>query len=413
MKVMIMAHGHPSLHKGGGEVAAYSLHRMLREHEHESVFVGWGGQPHTSSGGILAEVAEGDYLLFTQSEYFHFSSTSRNLIKGLEVLLQRHQPDVVHLHHYVHLGIEVAALIKRLAPQTRVVMTLHEYLAICANNGQLFTKNKDVCEGYRPERCHQCFPETSAASFFMREIAIKSALGYVDQFISPSKFLAEQYINWGIPYSRISVIENPLCVRNDLETHRLAAPKRGQRWKIGYFGQINFYKGLDIIVDAVKICADRGAMLEIGIHGTFSSVSGESYVDKLKYHINDLGDAAVYHGAYRQSEVQWLMQQYHWIVMGSRWYENSPVVIQEAISAGVPLIVPDHGGMKEKVGSAGLVYPPGSPHGLVQLLSRMGNDIYRQSLSAVDAVRAQQVGLNEQSFCTVLYVYDGKTLEAQ
>ena len=37
------------------------------------------------------------------------------------------------------------------------------------------------------------------------------------------------------------------------------------------------------------------------------------------------------------------------VVMASRWWENSPVVIQEAYAAERPLVVPGLGGMAEKV----------------------------------------------------------------
>ena len=75
----------------------------------------------------------------------------------------------------------------------------------------------------------------------------------------------------------------------------------------------------------------------------------EQYITKLKENINKLGNQAKYHGAYKQNDVQMLMQEYHFVIMGSRWYENSPVVIQEAISSNTSLIVPNHGGMKEKI----------------------------------------------------------------
>jgi len=40
MKVLVVAHGHPSIHKGGGEVAAYSLYQMLKDIGHQAVFLG-------------------------------------------------------------------------------------------------------------------------------------------------------------------------------------------------------------------------------------------------------------------------------------------------------------------------------------------------------------------------------------
>jgi glycosyltransferase involved in cell wall biosynthesis len=246
MNVLMVAHGHPSLHKGGGEVAAYSMFQMLRAAGHHAVFLGWSGHAESPTRGALQQIGEDDYLLYTRSEYFHFSSQSANLRNALETILATEEFDAVHLHHYIHVGIEAATLVKQLSPKTRVILTLHEYLAICANNGQLFTPKGTVCAGYAPDRCAVCFPDRNPAAFFMREIAVKSAFSFVDHFLSPSEFLRQQYIQWGIDPQRISAIENPLPLTPRSDGKGLAPPRRGAAWKIGFFGQINFYKGLDI-----------------------------------------------------------------------------------------------------------------------------------------------------------------------
>lgn len=405
MKVIIIAHGHPSMHKGGGEIAAYSMHRMLREHGHQSVYVGWGGAAQSPNGGALTMVGEDDYMLYTSSEYFHFSSTSNNLREALQALLDNYQPDAVHLHHYIHVGSEAAALIKQISPKTRIILTLHEYLAICANNGQLLNKSGNVCEGFKPERCNQCFPDTSAASFFMREIAIKSALGFVDFFISPSQFLADQYIKWGLPADRILALENPLILNNTDLTSRPKAPVAGQRWKLGFFGQINYYKGLDVILEGIRLATVQGVEVEIGIHGTLSAVTGDEYIIKLKELIASLGARAKYYGPYKQNDVQTLMHQYHWVIMGSRWYENSPVVIQEAVSANTPLIVPNHGGMKEKVSNIGLTYVPDSPASLMNCFMRINEKIYNEKLDLTHKKAVTQRNETAKSFSKIVELF--------
>ncbi|WP_374188336.1 glycosyltransferase [Asticcacaulis biprosthecium] len=45
-----------------------------------------------------------------------------------------------------------------------------------------------------------------------------------------------------------------------------------------------------------------------------------------------------------------LMRDCDWIVMPSVWWENAPVVLQEARLSGVPALVSNVGGMAEKVG---------------------------------------------------------------
>ncbi len=56
------------------------------------------------------------------------------------------------------------------------------------------------------------------------------------------------------------------------------------------------------------------------------------------------------------------------LVVPSLWYENSPVVIQEAFAAGVPVIASDVGALPEKVGSAGWLFPVGDANRLQELL---------------------------------------------
>ncbi|MCI0590636.1 MAG: glycosyltransferase, partial [Gammaproteobacteria bacterium] len=44
-----------------------------------------------------------------------------------------------------------------------------------------------------------------------------------------------------------------------------------------------------------------------------------------------------------------LMERIDWVVVPSIWWENSPLVIQEAMKFGRPVICADIGGMAEKV----------------------------------------------------------------
>ncbi|MGD2040368.1 MAG: glycosyltransferase, partial [Anaerolineae bacterium] len=64
------------------------------------------------------------------------------------------------------------------------------------------------------------------------------------------------------------------------------------------------------------------------------------------------------------------------MVVPSLWYENSPVVIQEARAAGLPVVVSGHGALAEKVqhGVNGLHFPPGDATALRRILARLAGD---------------------------------------
>jgi glycosyltransferase involved in cell wall biosynthesis len=64
------------------------------------------------------------------------------------------------------------------------------------------------------------------------------------------------------------------------------------------------------------------------------------------------------------------MAEVDWVVVPSRWWENSPLVIQEAFLHKRPVICSDIGGMAEKVadGVDGLHFRAGDPRSLAQVL---------------------------------------------
>jgi glycosyltransferase involved in cell wall biosynthesis len=67
------------------------------------------------------------------------------------------------------------------------------------------------------------------------------------------------------------------------------------------------------------------------------------------------------------------MQSVHAVLIPSIWWENSPVVIQEALRNHRPIICSDIGGMAEKVrdGIDGFHFPAGSVVGLATLVRRL------------------------------------------
>ena len=53
--------------------------------------------------------------------------------------------------------------------------------------------------------------------------------------------------------------------------------------------------------------------------------------------------------AYEPEELTSRMKEVDVVLMASRWYENAPMVIQEAFMNGVSVVAPGYGGMAEKI----------------------------------------------------------------
>ena len=377
MKVVVISHAHPTFSKGGAELAAYYLWEGINNHpDHEAWFIGRGQPELMHKFTTLAAMGERDYLLAGNASIEHLTATtSLDSHSDLSQLLASIQPDIVHFHHYVHVGVETIRLVKNICPQAKIFMTLHEYIAICQNNGQMIKTNGRLCYQYSPRECHLCFPQIPQENIFLRERYIKSFFKLVDQFISPSHFLRDRYIQWGLDPEVICVVENGLPESDKIPLRKLRDNE--VRGKFAYFGQINPYKGVDVILEAIaSLPKNVRKQVRLDIFGSGLESQTPEFQEKIHLLLKKCKDIVRLHGAYEPEEMPRLIAESDWVVMGSIWWENSPLVIQEAYKFGRPLIVPDIGGMAEKVkaGKGGLTYRARDSFALANLITAIVED---------------------------------------
>ncbi|MGH7818600.1 MAG: glycosyltransferase, partial [Candidatus Binatia bacterium] len=109
----------------------------------------------------------------------------------------------------------------------------------------------------------------------------------------------------------------------------------------------------------------------------FGSVFGSPISRSFWRRIHDRATANVFfHGAYDNDRVGEILADVDVVVVPSLWYENSPLTIQEAFIAGVPVITADVGGMAELVreGAGGLRFRIGDAEDLREKLRRVAEE---------------------------------------
>lgn len=376
MRILIISHSHPELSKGGAEIAAHALHRALGSHGGYSTwFLGCDRREKRSDIVITQPFGNDDYLYSAgEFDWFKFANRDARFPEAFIQLLSDLTPDIVHFHHYINVGVEAFMHVRRALPHAKIVVTLHEYLAICNHHGQMVTKpHRNLCYESGTKRCIECFPELDEADFFLRARYVRHFFRMVDQFISPSEFLAERYVKWGVERSRISVIEN--VVRGAASTQVQPVEANGPL-RVGFFGQMSFLKGVKILFEAAHQLekADR-LDISIEVFGDYRSQPPDFQKELLEC-LEQVGPNVRFHGPYDETRVDLLMQSVSAVVVPSVWWENSPLVIQEAFRNGRPVITSNIGGMAEKVrtGIDGFHFHVGSASDLVALLIRLADD---------------------------------------
>ena len=352
LRIATLAHGHPSLSSGGAEIAAQSLHRELQALPAVQTL-------HVSCAPATSPVAavEGELIIETAGlDPLRLTRRDPRAHRPLVDQVGRFAPDVVHFHHVLGFGADALLAVRRELPDAVIVVTLHEYIAICHRQGQMVRIDGALCEAASPAACSSCFPEIAPRSFLARAEALQALLSVADGFVAPSAFLARRYIEWGLPPEKFAVLEN---VTRSSEAALQPPVRTARRGRFAFFGQINPFKGIDLLLEAVALVPEadwEGSSLDI--HGSGLERQPLAFQERIATLVAATGGRATLHGAYVNDEIPALMADADWVVVPSIWWENSPVVIQEAFRSFRPVIAGDIGGMAEKVrdGVDGLLF---------------------------------------------------------
>jgi glycosyltransferase involved in cell wall biosynthesis len=141
-------------------------------------------------------------------------------------------------------------------------------------------------------------------------------------------------------------------------------------------GQLSERKGTLVLLEAIRLLPKRvRAQMQIEIHGS-ARYERADFLDDCAKLMRGLEDTVRMFGTYRPGEVSDIISRHGWVVTPSIWWENSPLVIQEAFACGRPVICSNIGGMAEKVqaGVSGLHFRVGSPGDLAAVMERAATE---------------------------------------
>ncbi|MBD9595463.1 glycosyltransferase family 4 protein [Ensifer sp. ENS05] len=406
-RILVAAHNHPALHPGGTEIFAHDLFRAYQRAGHEALFLGATNQTHRQvrpGTSFQAIGPEGDEVLLWSGHFDRFFMSQIDLygvVPDLTELLRDFRPDVVHIHHLLLLGAEFPHIVRRTLPECRIVMTLHDYYPLCHHDGLMVrTSGKELCHKSSPDRCHSCFKDIPLDRFVLREQHLKALLRTVDRFISPSQFLRQRFIDWGLNGDQIDVIANGLPPRD-------APSRKGQpendRPVFGYFGNLNPWKGTSVLLEAARQLIDEGLRFELRVHGG-APFQADSFKDEIARLFKKTAPSVQQRGAYRREDIGDLIAAVDCTIVPSIWWENAPLVIGEAQSQRKPVIASNIGGMAEMVqdGVNGITVSPNDPRALAAAMRRIAESPdLRRRLSA-NARKPNDIDTTARRYLTLI-----------
>jgi glycosyltransferase involved in cell wall biosynthesis len=383
-EILLISLGHPELVLGGSPAVCQELFdellardgiacSMLAAVDREA------GDVHQPRAGITGfDDRDGVYLLHqTDHDPWLYRNNEPLLIESFVSLLHALRPNVVHFHHFVSIGLDLISTVRRTLPSCRILLTFHEFAAICAADGHMVRlTDRSLCDHASPLRCHQCLPERSPDDFLIRRMWVEHHLRQVDHFTTPSRFMIDHYERWGIARERITQVGNG-------QRSRVARPlpptPDGPRDRFGYFGLLHDDKGVWVLLRAVNLLRGAGfRSFHVDINGggiQHASPSVRQEIEAFQRAEEALPPAerlVSFNGAYNLDQIQSRMARVDWTIVPSVWWEIFGLVISEAWMFGRPVICSNVGGMAERVTNEvdGLHFEMGDPAALAATIRR-------------------------------------------
>jgi glycosyltransferase involved in cell wall biosynthesis len=384
LKVLLISLFHPELVRGGAQQICFELFEGLKETP--------GVKPtllasidsslpalYKSGARISGFDGRENEFLFLSKEYDYWwhRTSSPLLLESYSEFLRLIDPDVVHIHHFLTLGVELITLTRKVLPNARIVFTFHEFMTICAADGHMVRRHdKSLCTHASPVRCHQCFPELPPEQFFVRERWMKKHMEAVDVFTTPSRFMIKHYTDWGIDPKRIFQVGNVQRNRGDSS---IATESRTRRNRFGFFGQMVDMKGIHVLLRAVEYLRDSGFTdFTVEINGDNIRYASEERRKEIQDFLAREAEKpasdqnVVMNGSYQVDQLAGRMARIDWCIVPSVWWEIFCLVISESWMFGRPVIVSNVGGPKERVTHEvdGLHFQAGDPQSLANAMQR-------------------------------------------
>ena len=391
LRVLLPVHVFFPTHFYGTETYTLELAKSLTKLGHEPVIL--TATPYGEKGaGTLHSTYEYDELTvhcidLNLKPHSRFKDTyyRPDLYPILEEIITRIKPDIAHVTHLINHSSSLLEVLRD--ARIPAIATLTDFFGICFNN-KLERYDATLCEGpdKRSTNCLCCYVRKVEAfskhpfwgplisnDVFLRMISRMLPLGITvpgfrkgavaghvldvtrrintlrylysayRYLVAPTDFLFEAYASNSFYPERLRKINfgiNLALVKDYQRPRR----KPGSGVRFGYIGQLTSHKGADLLIRAfLRLKGDNKSLVLYGpqdqdpayMQGLFSLASGDQGIE--------------FRGTFPQRELPRRLSEIDVLVIPSRWYENSPLVLLYSLAAKTPVIATDVKGMSEFV----------------------------------------------------------------
>ena len=375
MKIIHCLNQYMPLAKGGTEIYTHTLATFQKRAAHEVAVI----TPHIEHyrPGQINE-----HYIYDEIDVYQFletgDPTNRNVhygekkpigLNNFASLINQLKPDVIHFHELnrsIGFTVEHVKLSKQSG--AKIFLTMHLPFYTCNTNVLIY--NNHLCDGIiRNFRCSECSYKTlfNVPSYLAKPLAhlsifaqkihitqklpgskIKTLLSVpstisriktdldelcknVDQLVSLNKWYKKILVDNGVPVNKITIVPTALVTTKKREINKIFR-KSGTSVKMVFVGRIYPIKGIHLIIEAMRSFSPGQVQIDI-----YGKQEDTAYYNQCIKDSMDLKSIS-WRGEIKRDEVVDQLTHYDLFCLPSTSSEMSPLVIQEAFAAGIPVL---------------------------------------------------------------------------
>jgi glycosyltransferase involved in cell wall biosynthesis len=233
----------------------------------------------------------------------------------------------------------------------------------------------------------------SRLSAVVERMSLSKAKAVIAVSDSAGRYIASH----GIEAARVRTVWNGVPSRDVLPPR--ATPQGC--WSLGTIALFRLRKGLETLLDALALLRKQGRSVRLRAVGSFETPDYERFV---KEHAERLGVSDLVEWTGFRSEINIELAQMDLLVFPSLLAEGLPMVVIEAMAAGVPVVGTRVDGVVDAIrdGSDGLICEPGDAASLSEAIGRIvSGQVDWQSLRTA-AWRRQRMQFSDRSMARSL-----------
>lgn len=399
---------------GGTETYVAALARGLRAHGLATAIAapseGEGSREYEHEGSPVVRFATAGARLSLRDQYGAGDPVAADAFAGV---IARLRPRIVHIHAWTS-GISLRLVRVARAAGLPVVFTYHTPAVSCAR-GSLMIYGESVCDGALfVDRCSRCVLEqhgvplpigwmlgkipTGAGAILgdlrlqgapwlalrmtelmnERHTAFRRLLDEADAIVAVQDWVRDLLLFLGAPREKVTLSRLALPTVSSAAVADRPTTERRPRLpddtvRLVFFGRLEQLKGVHVVVEA--LIAMPTLPVSLDIYGAPQGVEGARYLESLK------------HAARTDARIRFLppvaaervveqMRDYDALVVPSIVLETGPLVVLEAMSAGLPVLGSALGGIMSSIshGIDGLLVPAADERAWGHAIRRLADE---------------------------------------